>query len=137
MFQGGVQNPASIGSYVLELTWYRTPGWDALENHLVGGHFTSDISGKKRLWNQAYNFSLLCCLLAVTCLRNLTSCKMRLIVSNGNAPSLDVVAHTFKASTREAEAGELSSRSAWSMECIPGQLRLGREPFCYQKKKGK
>jgi hypothetical protein len=39
-----------------------------------------------------------------------------------------VVAHAFNSSTWEAEAGGfLSSRPAWSTECVPGQPELHRE----------
>jgi hypothetical protein len=42
--------------------------------------------------------------------------------------SWSVVAHTFNTSTWEAEVDEfLSSRSAWSIEWVPGQPGLSRE----------
>jgi hypothetical protein len=51
------------------------------------------------------------------------------------------VAHTFNPSTWEAEAGGfLSSKPAWSTECVPGQSGLHRETLSRktkQKLKGK
>jgi hypothetical protein len=45
------------------------------------------------------------------------------------------MAHTFNPNTWEAEAGRfLSSRPAWSTECIPGQAGLHRETL-FQKTK--
>jgi hypothetical protein len=42
-----------------------------------------------------------------------------------------VTTHAFNPSTWEAEAGGfLSSRSAWSIECVPGQPGLYRETLC-------
>ena len=39
-----------------------------------------------------------------------------------------MVAHAFNPNTWKAEAGKfLSSRPAWSTECVPGQLGLHRE----------
>jgi hypothetical protein len=39
-----------------------------------------------------------------------------------------MVAHTFNPCTQEAEAGGfLSSRPAWSTNCVPGQPELYRE----------
>ena len=44
--------------------------------------------------------------------------------------------HTFKPSTQEAEAGVfLSSRLAWSTECVPGQAEVHRETLSRKKKK--
>jgi hypothetical protein len=49
-----------------------------------------------------------------------------------------VVAHAFNPSTREAEAGGfLSSRPAWSTECVPGQPGLHRETLSQKPKKKK
>jgi hypothetical protein len=50
---------------------------------------------------------------------------------------LGVVAHTFNPSTWEAEAGGLlSSRSAWSIEWVPGQSSYTEKP-CLKKPKPK
>ena len=47
-----------------------------------------------------------------------------------------MVAHTFNASTQEAEAGGLlSSRPACSTEWVPGQPELHRETLSRKKKK--
>jgi hypothetical protein len=44
--------------------------------------------------------------------------------------------HAFNPSTWEAEAGGfLSSRPAWSTECVPGQPGLHRETLSQKKKK--
>jgi hypothetical protein len=49
---------------------------------------------------------------------------------------LDVMAHAFKPSTQEAEAGGfLSSRPAWSTEWIPEQPGLQRETLTREKTK--
>jgi hypothetical protein len=43
-----------------------------------------------------------------------------------------VVAHAFNPSTWEAEAGGfLSSRTAWSTKCVPGQPGLYRETLSW------
>ena len=48
------------------------------------------------------------------------------------------MAHTFNLSTWEAEAGGfLSSRLAWSTECVPGQPGLHRETLSQNTKKKK
>jgi hypothetical protein len=45
-----------------------------------------------------------------------------------------VVMHAFNPSTWEAEAGRfLSSRTAWSTECVPGQPELQRETLSKKK----
>jgi hypothetical protein len=50
---------------------------------------------------------------------------------------LGMVMYAFNPSTWEAEAGEfLSSRPAWSTECVPGQPGLHRETLS-QKNKNK
>jgi hypothetical protein len=47
-----------------------------------------------------------------------------------------VVIHALHPRTWEAEAGEfLSSRPAWSTECVPGQPGLYREILSWKKKK--
>jgi hypothetical protein len=49
-----------------------------------------------------------------------------------------MVAHAFNPSTWEAEAsGFLSSRPAWSTECVPGQPGLHRETLSRKTKKKK
>jgi hypothetical protein len=49
-----------------------------------------------------------------------------------------VVAHTFRPSTQEAEAGRfLSSRPAWSTEGVPGQAGLHRETLSRKKQQQK
>jgi hypothetical protein len=53
-------------------------------------------------------------------------------------PSLALVEHTFNSSTWEAVAGKfLSSRPAWSTECVSGQPELYRETLSQKKKKKK
>jgi hypothetical protein len=49
-----------------------------------------------------------------------------------------VVAHAFNPSTWEAEAGGfLSLRPAWSIECVPGQPGLQRNPVSKKQNKTK
>jgi hypothetical protein len=51
---------------------------------------------------------------------------------------LGVVAHAFNPSTWEAEAGEfLSSRPAWSTECVPGHPGLHRKTLSRKTNKQK
>ena len=49
-----------------------------------------------------------------------------------------MVAHTFNPSTWEVETGGfLSSRPAWSTECVPGQPGLHRETLSGKREKKK